>query len=235
MKKLTAKEFISKSTIIHDNRYDYSQTKYIDSYSNIMIGCPTHGIFIQRANHHLQGHGCPYCTNKVTTKIFIQNATRIHGDKYDYSLIKYTSKIGKVKIICKYHGIFVQLAKNHLRGQNCPQCKKYVSKPEVKFLNLLKVSTRQVYIGKHKVDGVDTKTNTIYEFLGDYWHGNPKKYDFNKMNKSCNETYGKLYQKTINKFDALKRLGYKIQYIWETDWKAYEQGKTSLPQILHYL
>jgi len=31
----------------------------------------------------------------------------------------------------------------------------------------------------------DSKANTIYEFLGDYWHGNPVKYDKNNTNEKC--------------------------------------------------
>jgi hypothetical protein len=226
MKKLTEKEFISKSKSIHRNKYNYSQTKYVDSYSNVTIECPIHGIFSQRANHHLQGHGCPYCTIKVTTEMFIKNATKIHGNKYDYSLVKYTNKNGKVKIICKYHGTFVQLAKNHLRGQCCPRCKNYVSKPEIDFLNLVKIpqKNRQIYIGKYKVDGVNGKS--IFEFLGDYWHGNPNKFDPTDVNKSCGMTYGKLLDRTMHKFKNLKEMGYKINYIWESDWKRYLQCKS---------
>lgn len=59
-------------------------------------------------------------TNK--TKYFINEAIKIHGDKYDYSKTKYTSLNTKIKIICKYHGDFFQIVKSHLKGSGCPIC-----------------------------------------------------------------------------------------------------------------
>ena len=48
----------------------------------------------------------------------------IHGDVYDYSLVKYVSKRNKVSIICRKHGIFHQSPIHHLRGSGCPDCGK---------------------------------------------------------------------------------------------------------------
>lgn len=233
-RRWTTKIFVEKANEVHKNAYDYSQSEYIDSYSKLKILCPTHGEFFQRANHHIQGHGCPYCTIKVTTELFIKNAKEIHGDRYDYSLVSYSNKFGKVKIICKHHGIFIQSARNHLRGQNCPQCKNYVSKPEVEFLNLMNVplETRQVYIGRYKVDGVSG--NDIFEFLGDYWHGNPQKFLPNEMNESCQMTYGELLQKTFHKFQTLKNMGYRINYIWENEWKKYIKHNLPTLNVIQY-
>jgi hypothetical protein len=53
---------------------------------------------------------------------FINQAKKIHGDKYDYSLVKYVASFKKVKIICKEHGEFDQLSNNHLQGQGCNEC-----------------------------------------------------------------------------------------------------------------
>lgn len=59
---------------------------------------------------------------KLTTEEFIEKAKLVHGDKYDYSLADYKSSITKVKIICKKHGIFEQVAKNHLCNIGCGLC-----------------------------------------------------------------------------------------------------------------
>lgn len=233
-RRWTTKTFTDKAKIIHNGNYDYSHTQYSDSYSKIKIICPTHGEFLQRANHHIQGHGCPFCTIKVTTDVFVQKAKTIHGNKYDYSQVVYDNKFGKVKIICKHHGLFVQSARNHIRGQNCPRCKNYVSKPEVEFLNLMQVpiESRQIYIGRYKVDGV--KGNEIFEFLGDYWHGNPQRFSPNEVNESCNMTFGALLKKTFLKFKSLKEMGYNINYIWEHEWKNYRKQKVPTPSIIQY-
>lgn len=45
---------------------------------------------------------------KVTTEEFIEKAKKIHGDRYDYSLVDYVRANIPVKIICKVHGVFEQ-------------------------------------------------------------------------------------------------------------------------------
>jgi hypothetical protein len=57
----------------------------------------------------------------------------------------------------------------------------------------------------------------VYEFLGDYWHGNPKIYNKNDINTRVNKTFGQLYKETFTRFKKLRKLGYKIVYIWEKD------------------
>lgn len=54
--------------------------------------------------------------------MFIEKARKIHGDKYDYSLVDYKNNKTKVKIICKLHGVFLQTPDSHLRGRGCPKC-----------------------------------------------------------------------------------------------------------------
>jgi hypothetical protein len=60
----------------------------------------------------------------TNTESFIREATLINGDRYDYSLVKYTRSVDKVEIICKKHGIFWQEAEKHLCGKGCPICRK---------------------------------------------------------------------------------------------------------------
>jgi len=65
------------------------------------------------------------------TEKFIDKSKKIHGYKYDYSLVDYKKSNIKVKIICLIHGIFNQLPSKHLSGQGCNICggsKKYTTK-----------------------------------------------------------------------------------------------------------
>jgi hypothetical protein len=59
---------------------------------------------------------------RKNTPDFIIDATKIHGNKYDYSLIDYKNAITKVKIICKDHGVFEQTPNSHLNGNGCSYC-----------------------------------------------------------------------------------------------------------------
>lgn len=67
---------------------------------------------------------------KLTTEEFIQKAQKIHGTKYDYSLVEYKKAHGRVKIICPEHGEFKQRSNNHLNGKGCPKCGQYSTKEE---------------------------------------------------------------------------------------------------------
>jgi len=56
------------------------------------------------------------------TDIFISKATKIHGEKYDYSKVEYINAKTKIIIICKMHGEFYQTPSNHLSSYNCQKC-----------------------------------------------------------------------------------------------------------------
>ena len=50
---------------------------------------------------------------------FKNKSVKIHGDKYDYSHVKYTNNYTKVEIICRTHGTFLQTPHGHLKGRGC--------------------------------------------------------------------------------------------------------------------
>ena len=125
MKRLTTEDFILRCNIVHNNKYNYSETIFTNTRNNINIICPKHGVFVQRASNHLRGDGCSSCSGnkKLNTQIFIERAILINGDKYDYSLVEYNGFDNKVNIICPIHGVFEQTPNKHfilLRG--CPKC-----------------------------------------------------------------------------------------------------------------
>ncbi len=68
-----------------------------------------------------------------------------------------------------------------------------------------------------RADGYCRETNTIYEFYGDYWHGNPKVFEDTVYNKSQNKTMGEIYQNTIIRENRIKELGYNLVTIWENE------------------
>lgn len=56
-----AESFITKASVIHNNKYDYSRTVYTRAKDKVQIVCPIHGIYEQRASSHLAGVSCPVC------------------------------------------------------------------------------------------------------------------------------------------------------------------------------
>jgi very-short-patch-repair endonuclease len=61
--KKTTNQFISESIKIHKNKYDYSLVNYKNAKYKVKIICMEHGIFKQMPYHHINGSGCPKCTN----------------------------------------------------------------------------------------------------------------------------------------------------------------------------
>jgi very-short-patch-repair endonuclease len=116
--------FMEKSNKKHNYKYDYHLVDYIDSETNVKIICKIHGIFEQKPNNHIQGHGCPFCKNnlKSSDKMFIKKSSIIHSNKYEYPSNDYLNNKIKVKIKCPIHGIFNQRPDMHLQGQGCPSC-----------------------------------------------------------------------------------------------------------------
>lgn len=62
---MTTQEFIDKANIVHNFKYIYSKTAYINSHAKVCITCPKHGDFWQIAGNHLQGSTCPKCAKIV--------------------------------------------------------------------------------------------------------------------------------------------------------------------------
>jgi very-short-patch-repair endonuclease len=213
-------DFIDRVKIVHNNKYSYELVNYKNNITRVKIICNEHGIFEQQPKHHLNGHGCPDCggTKKLNNEKFIENSKEVHKKVYDYSLVKYIDNQTKVNIICNKHGIFEQRPDDHMRGRGCIKCGDKFGIKENKWLDSLNVKDRQVRIDKYIVDGYDSTTNTIYEFNGDYWHGNPKKYKKDDVNSSCKKTFGELYNNTIEKEKILIDKGYRVISIWESEY-----------------
>ena len=237
---LDISEFINRSEKFHGNKYNYSKFIYKNSKTKSIIICPIHGEFYQNPQHHLY-YGCPKCAPKTrhqnipkTTSQFIKDAIKVHGNMWDYSKTMYIDAKSKLGIWCRHHGEFKQSPNKHLFGQGCPECQHIISTPERKFLEYCNISLieRQKYISPYKVDGI--KGNKIYEFLGDYWHGNPIKYDKTDHNQQAHKTFGELYQKTVEKFINLKSRGYDIYYIWENDWNMWVKNNSLIFPIKKY-
>jgi G:T-mismatch repair DNA endonuclease (very short patch repair protein) len=84
---------------------------------------------------------------------------------------------------------------------------------------------------RFSADGYCAETNTIYEYHGDYWHGNPMCFNPWKRNKSNNTQFGELYRKTLEREQLICDLGYNLEDIWESEWKKAVRCVTLLQNI----
>jgi predicted RNA-binding Zn-ribbon protein involved in translation (DUF1610 family) len=139
--RTSQQKFVEQGTAKYGEKFDYSQAHYVNAWTPVLIGCPTHGVFCQTPAAHLHNttYGCPECAkddaskrgrgprdprpqDRSNTAEFMERATAKHQGKYDYSLVNYTKSNENVTIICIVHGAFKQVASGHLAGRGCPKC-----------------------------------------------------------------------------------------------------------------
>lgn len=216
---LTTQTFIKKAIEKHGKLYNYSEVHYERNDKKVCIICPAHGKFWQMPSSHLSGKGCMSCNRGecLDGKRFVRLAKKIHGDKFDYSKVKYINSKTPVTIICKKHGEFHPVPNNHIsKLSGCPKCSHHVSKPELELQDWLE---SKIYIERNNRKIIAPKELDIYipskkfaiEYNGLYWHselkGKNKKYHLDKT-LVCNANGLRLIHITddewINKKDIVK-------------------------------
>ena len=173
----TTESIIEKFKKIHGDKYDYSKVIFERVDKKVCIICPIHGEFWQEPRLHLKGCGCKYCAGKdMTTEEFIRRAREVHGDKYDYSKVKFITNKTKVCIICPIHGEFWQEPSNHVNGKNgCPKCGYNNIHNKRKYTNEWFIEkARAIHGDKYdysKVEyyNIDTPVCIICPIHGEFW------------------------------------------------------------------
>lgn len=126
-------EFLTNAKNIHGDKYDYSKVDYINNTTPVEIICSEHGSFKMLPVIHLNysKSGCRQCSSKYNKNtsnqknkiIFLRDAKKIHGDKFDYSLVEYSGNNTPVKIICSHHGVFEMAPYTHkISKTGCSLC-----------------------------------------------------------------------------------------------------------------
>ena len=130
-RKLTTEEFKKKGKELFGNRFDYSESVYVTAHTKIKISCRKHGELTNNLtpNKHLRRDGgCKKCqTEKASQRLrmslvsFLESAKQVHGDEYDYSLVKsFKNQQEQIKIKHKDCGnVFSMTVNKHLMGQGC--------------------------------------------------------------------------------------------------------------------
>jgi len=236
--------FINSAVKVHGSRYDYTDSVYIRSHIKLTIICKYHGPFTQRPANHIAGDNCPTCSpvhRRYTRSEWLTRFREVHGDRYKYSdASKQISARKKIKILCREHGPFLQEPRSHyLQGAGCPTCtnigQKLVSRACDEWLDKLGIDTREWRVPDTKMvaDGYDPETNTIYEFFGSFWHGDPavKRFRSDIVHPVLKRTYGQLYIETNGKIDRLKSLGYRVIHIWESEWTRSQKQEEAMSPL----
>ena len=176
-RQLTREDIIKKFIEVHDNRYDYSKFEYRRMKDKSTIICRLHGEFQQSPQKHISGQGCPICGNisknknrTISKEVFIERANKIHNGKFDYSKVEFTNMHDKIQIICPEHGVFEQVAYDHLGGHGCPECATYQNK--IKLEDFIKrsneIHNNKYDYSKVKIDGTKSDITVICPTHGEF-------------------------------------------------------------------
>lgn len=233
--KDTAEKFVEKARSVHGNKYDYSNLSYKSSRNRVSVICSVHGKFSITASVHLSGRGCARCESQFNTDSFVAKAVKVHGKLYDYSESMYLGATEKITIRCSTHGKFSQTVSNHLQGAKCPKCSSVRghSKIAIRWIEEEAKSRRMrnvMHAGnggefrlpgtKIRVDGYHPSTKTVFEFHGDAFHGNPKRYTpRSKPNPFSDRTAASLYKETLLREQRIRDLGYRLVVVWESEYR----------------
>lgn len=231
-RNVTTEDFIKRAKEIHGDKYNYSKINYINNSIKVLIICPKHGEFCQSPSKHLIGQGCPKCAIEershnsiLSIDKFIERANKIHNNKYDYSLINYSSLHDKIKIICPSHGIFEQNAYDHLSGHGCNKCT-IVSKGEQEIsqyvtdvLNINIERNNRVILDGKELDIYIPEKKLAIEYNGLIWHS---------------EKYGKDRYYHLNKTEGCEKQRVKLIQIFEDEWLEHKEIiKSKIKQLLN--
>lgn len=132
---------------IHNNKYDYSMSIYINMKTKIKILCPEHGVFEQIPDNHIsKKQGCPHCKSskgetmvkKILNELgykFIEEYPLYHELLPSKHPLFCDFYIDELKLIIEYNGIqhykpveFFGGVENLTRIQKCDDNKRKISK-----------------------------------------------------------------------------------------------------------
>ncbi len=156
-KKFTAHDWEIIVSHKYNNKYDYSQTKFINTSLKVDIICYIHGIYSLLANNHLKGFGCPKCRQETRAKelqiLALKNSFHHHEKSKFWSpknllkpndvsihsteLFIFDCSCGhefSIRLFCIKDGQWCPYCGNHkLCKNNCDSCfsKSFASSPKV--------------------------------------------------------------------------------------------------------
>ena len=180
--KLNKTNFVELAKNVHGDTYSYEKANYIRNNTPVTIICSKHGEFNQRPVDHVhQKSKCPQCAiekvaeaNKISKQSFLERASKIHDNFYEYSKVSYSFIKDKVTITCPEHGDFEQSAQSHLVGHGCSKCANrgfdklkpgilYIVKIEYDSNTYYKVGVTNRNVDKRFASETKVKITTVYE------------------------------------------------------------------------
>lgn len=234
-------EFINRLSLIANIRLVKGQ-KYDRYRKPLKFICPIGHEYTTTPQVVLTGNGCGIC--KIINQIERNKSNQLSIEQFNERLDKRNIKIPerqvflvnefkgrsiKAEFECSKKHKWVTYPNNILRGSGCPICKKKpYSRKAIEWIDSFGINIMHAENGgeyripdtNYFADGFDKSSNTIYEFHGDAYHGNPMLYNNNDRCHPFDSqlTAKTLYERTLIKERKIKKLGFNLITIWEYEW-----------------
>lgn len=210
-------EWPMQSPIIRSKSMDTTMLKY--GYDNVS---KSPHIIEKIKQTHVDRYGTFYMQTTEGKELLKSICQEKYGVDWYFSSVEFKEKLEArcIELFGVTNPFFSPVVQSEIAKRNG----KGKSTEETTWLNSLNIPEdfRQHYIksisGKNYiVDGFDSVTNTVYEYNGSFWHGNPDYYAGNSHHPVIlHTTFGELYEKTIRKQQDLLDSGYNLIVKWST-------------------
>lgn len=188
-----ARRNTAKLKALHGDQFVPNQDDLLERKAPMRFTCKDHGEFTAYVNNLIKSSSkpCVWCIGerkrqRVGSEM-IQRFRKAHGDRYDYSEVKYLGAEVKVTVICPDHGKFKILPGNHYANKvGCSKCKAGRPSNDEKFwiaqiekaLNCKSDTQVAIPSGNRNPFLADAVFGlAIVEYDGSYWHSLPKAKD----------------------------------------------------------
>lgn len=235
---------LHQRNVVHDPVLLAPGSVYKGVHVKIKFMCPRgHPAWEATPASILSGHGCPMCgviksndTHQYTHQQFLQ-LIKQRNEQHPTKRVQvvdgqqYKGYRQPLAFMCDYNHKWTTLPDNILNGRaGCPFCAQSKTFSHMAIEWLTEIEQREGIKIQHRgnsdkeytipgtkyvVDGFCPDTNTVYEFHGNYWHGNPRMYARSDINERIGKSYGELYDATIKKERVIQELGYNLVVMWE--------------------
>lgn len=205
-----------------------------DHILNSGSGCPTCAYKSNGEKISLRQKG-QVSNRRKSPDEYVRQVAEFHGDRI-IVLDTYTTSFNRIRHQCTRCNFIWKASPDNVVNSSktgCPRCATG-RRHSLKAIRWIKDEARLRGIRirhaenwgeytipgtKLRVDGFHKPTNTIFEFYGDCFHGNPRLYTPRQMcHPFTTETASSLYKRTVAREDFLISLGYNIVSIWESDY-----------------
>jgi len=130
--------YVTRAKSVHGDRYDYSDVNFLGMHERIDIICREHGKFVQIANGHIQGSGCPKCGRISAKRLlshtktgFLETLTSVQRKDVDFSKLEYVNMFTKGVFLCKIcDWKWEQTPDSFRTGAGCAMCNPATPAPE---------------------------------------------------------------------------------------------------------